>query len=103
MNTTERVRRHFSELAPKYDRRIKLIEKVLLGDGRPWVCAQVRGNVLEVAVGTGLNLPFYAEGARLTAVDLSEAMLDIARRRAARLGRQVNFQLGDATALPLPA
>src|SRR5207245_4133855 len=39
---------------------------------------------------------------RLVAIDVSEAMLDIARQRAQTLGRAVYFQVGDATALPFP-
>jgi hypothetical protein len=38
-------------------------------------------------IGTGRNLPFYPAGAVLTGVDLSPAMLEIARRRAADLDR----------------
>ena len=47
-----------------------------------------RGEVLETAVGTGLNLPFYdtAAVASLTAVDLSHGMLAQARARAEQLG-----------------
>jgi len=79
-----------------------LMEKLLFGDGRAWVCAQATGDVLEVAVGTGRNLSFYAEGIRLTGIELSQEMLTIARRRAATLGREVDFQQGDAQALPFP-
>ncbi|MCQ8240913.1 class I SAM-dependent methyltransferase [Acetobacteraceae bacterium KSS12] len=41
--------------------------------------------VLEVGVGTGLALPHYDVGKRITGIDLSTAMLERARRRAARL------------------
>jgi hypothetical protein len=34
-----------------------LFERVLFGDGRPWICSQAAGDVLEVAIGTGRNLP----------------------------------------------
>jgi ubiquinone/menaquinone biosynthesis C-methylase UbiE len=37
---------------------------------------------LEVAVGTGRNLPYYPRSCRITAVDLSPAMLALARARA---------------------
>lgn len=55
-------------------------------DGRAWACSQASGDVLEVAVGTGLNLPYYPRGITLTGIDLSPAMLAIARRRARMLG-----------------
>jgi ubiquinone/menaquinone biosynthesis C-methylase UbiE len=56
--------------------------------------------VLEVAVGTGLNLPLYGREVRLTGIDLSTEMLDVARKRAAGAGRQVDLREGDAHALP---
>ncbi len=77
-------------------------EKVLLGGGREWVCSQVEGNVLEIAVGTGRNLGHYPPGVRLTGIELSPAMVEIARRRAAALGRDADFRVGDAQALDFP-
>ena len=37
--------------------------------------------VLEVGVGTGLALPIYAPGKRITSIDLSSEMLTLARKR----------------------
>ena len=37
--------------------------------------------VLEVAIGTGRNLPFYAPGVHLTGVEFSPAMLELASRQ----------------------
>jgi ubiquinone/menaquinone biosynthesis C-methylase UbiE len=59
--------------------------------------------VLDIAVGTGLNLPHYPDGVRLTGIDFVPAMLDIARRRAVELGRPVELRLGDAQALEFEA
>ena len=61
----------------------------------------VRGTVLEVAVGTGKNLPHYPPGSRIIAIDLSREMLKVARRRASTLPIDVRFLLGDAEGLPL--
>jgi ubiquinone/menaquinone biosynthesis C-methylase UbiE len=77
-------------------------DRHLFGDSRPWACGRVVGEVLEVAVGTGRNLPFYPDGTRLTGVDWSPAMLAIARRRAADLGLEVDLRQGDAQALDFP-
>jgi ubiquinone/menaquinone biosynthesis C-methylase UbiE len=57
---------------------------------------------LEVAIGTGRNLPYYPPGIRLTGVDFSPAMLQLARRQADRLGRTVDLRLGDAQTMQLP-
>lgn len=47
---------------------------------------RIGGRILEVGVGTGISLPGYARGNRLYGVDISEPMLDKARRRVADLG-----------------
>ncbi len=99
---TERVRRHYDRNAGSYDQLIAWIERVLFGGGREWICSQVRGEVLEIAAGTGRNLPFYPEGVRLTAVELSPNMLEIARRRAGDLGIQAELRVGDVQELPFP-
>ncbi len=97
--TLERLRRYYDRLALDYDRWIDHFDRLLLGDGRQSICAQARGNVLEVAVGTGRNFPFYPSDVRLTGVDLSPGMLSVAERRAAALGLTVDLQIGDAQAL----
>ena len=99
---TERVRRHYDRNAESYDQLIAPFERVLFGGGREWVCSRAQGEVLEIAAGTGRNLPFYPEGVRLTAVELSPGMLEIARRRAQELGVQAELRVGDAHDLPFP-
>ncbi|MFL6033319.1 MAG: class I SAM-dependent methyltransferase [Rubrobacteraceae bacterium] len=96
------MKRVWEKEAPTYDRRIRLFERVLFGDGREWVCSRASGKVLEVAVGTGRNFPFYPEGVRLTGIDLSPAMLEIARKRADELGVDADLREGDAQELPFP-
>lgn len=75
------------------------MERLLFAGGREWVCSQAEGDVLEIAVGTGRNLPFYPRGVRLTGVDFSPAMLEIARSRAGEAGIDVELREGDAQAL----
>jgi ubiquinone/menaquinone biosynthesis C-methylase UbiE len=99
---TERVRRIYDESAGRYDRQIGFFERLLFGGGREWVCSQARGEVLEVAIGTGRNLPFYPKEVRLTGVELSPAMLELARARAKELGVEADLRVGDAQALPFP-
>jgi ubiquinone/menaquinone biosynthesis C-methylase UbiE len=99
---TERVRELYEKEAPRYDRQMGFFERLLFKDARSWVCSKAEGEVLEIAVGTGLNLPHYPDGVRLTGVELSPAMLDRARHRGAELGREVDLRVGDATALEFP-
>ncbi len=98
----QRLRRYWDKHARNYDEQIAFWERRLFADGRQWVCSQARGDVLEVAIGTGRNLAHYPDEVRLTGVEFSPAMLELARRRADELGRQVDLRLGDAQALDLP-
>jgi ubiquinone/menaquinone biosynthesis C-methylase UbiE len=96
---TERVLRLYEKEAPRYDRQMNFFDRLLFAGGREWVCGQAAGEVLEIGVGTGRNLPHYGEGVRLTGVELSPAMLEIAGARARELGREVDLRVGDAEAL----
>ena len=97
---TERWHRYWDKKSRSYDREMRFFERVLFGDSRDWACSQARGDVLEVAVGTGLNLDAYPLDIRLTGIDLSDEMLAIARTRARELGREVALRQGDAHSLP---
>jgi len=100
MIDTDKVRRVWDEIAPTYDKKISFAERFQFGGGREWVCSRAAGNVLEVAVGTGRNLPLYPEGVKITAIELSPAMLAVARQRAADSGVVADLREGDAQALP---
>lgn len=97
---TAKALRVWEKAAPRYDHQIAFWERVQFGGGRQWVGSRVTGRVLEVAVGTGRNFPFYPSGARVTGVELSPAMLAIARQRAADLGLEVDLRRADAQDLP---
>lgn len=93
---TERVRRVQDKDAPRYDREMDFFDRVLFAGGREWVCSRAAGEVLEIAVGTGRNLPHHRHDVKLTGIELSPEMLVIARRRAEELGRDGDFRVGDA-------
>ena len=97
---TAKVLRAWEKTAAGYDKQIAFFEKIWFGGGREWLGARAEGRVLEVAIGTGLNLPQYPADATVTGIELSPAMLAIAKQRAAGLGRDVGLHTGDAEALP---
>lgn len=103
LDPTQRVRAFYRQYAPRYDQQTAWYDRVLLGDGRAWACAQSRGAVLEVAIGTGRNLPYYPRDRRLTGIDLIPAMLTLARDRARDLGVAAALLVADAQALPFTA
>src|SRR5215203_327700 len=70
--------------------------------------AHPSGKVLEIGSGPGqlaVQLARQAKGMTLTGVDISDAMIERAARRAARAGlsERVQFEVGDVAALPLSA
>ncbi|UGY91298.1 class I SAM-dependent methyltransferase [Streptomyces gobiensis] len=77
-------------------------DRLLVGNGRSWACSQASGRVLEVAVGTGRNLPHYPVGTEVIGIDLSPRMLERARPRAATSATAVTLVEGAAAALPFP-
>jgi SAM-dependent methyltransferase len=65
--------------------------------------AEVSGSVLEIGLGTGLNLPHYPAGvSRLWAVDPGAGMTRLARRRMDRSGKEVDLHHQSAESLPFP-
>lgn len=89
-----RWRTAWDKQASTYDRQMRFFDRKLFKDSRHWVCSQAAGEILEVAIGTGLNLEHYPPGTRLTGIELSQAMLQLARDRPTDL--DVDLREGDA-------
>ena len=71
---------------------------------RQKVVPLVEGKVLEVGIGSGLNLPFYDKSKidELWGLDPSEELSDMARKVADRENIVVNFISSGAEEIPLP-
>lgn len=98
----ERVRALYDRGASRYELAMDVLDRWLFAEGRRWVSGQARGAVLELAAGSGRNFAHYNRETRITAQDISPVMLDLARVRAAAVGREVAVQVGDAQALDFP-
>jgi ubiquinone/menaquinone biosynthesis C-methylase UbiE len=97
----EAKRRLYAKESSNYDREADFTERWLFGtEHRGWACSRATGDTLEVAIGTGLNLPHYPPDVRLTGVDLSPEMLALAVTRAQEMGRTIGLSEGDAEDLP---
>jgi ubiquinone/menaquinone biosynthesis C-methylase UbiE len=95
------TQRRYDRQAPLFDLMEVPLEALVFGGLRRWLWAEVDGaRLLEVGVGTGKNMPYYPEGARIVAVDISPRMLQRAASRARRLKRDVDLVLADAQHLP---
>lgn len=102
-DTAAETRRRYNRLAPVYDTLEAGVERLAFRGWREHLWDQIEGGrVLEVGVGTGKNMPYYPEDARVVAVDLSERMIIRARRTAKRLGTVIDLCLMDAQRLALP-
>lgn len=102
--STERVAAVFDTMAAHYDRQMCRLERLLFPGLRRWAISHAQGRVVEIAVGTGLNLPLYGPDVdTVIGVDLSEGMLANADQRVTtdRLER-IDLRHGDAQALELP-
>jgi len=91
-----------------YERRILpvLLDMTMrqrrLGKYRRHLIPTARGRVLEIGIGSGLNLPLYGEGVDvLVGLDPSERLLSMAHRRAAEAGVRTALLQGTATRIPL--
>ncbi len=89
--------------ARTYDLAMRLADRLGLRRARRRITAGAHGDVLEIGIGTGLNLAGYPPGASLQGIDQSESALAIADRRARRQGLRVILTAGDAAALPYAA
>ncbi|MBC7225676.1 MAG: class I SAM-dependent methyltransferase [Thermoflexales bacterium] len=74
----------FDALASGYDLGLLPLEMAVLRQMRRRAFPQVEGRVLEVGVGTGVNLPLYPPTTAVIALDLSAPMLRRALRRTTR-------------------
>jgi phosphatidylethanolamine/phosphatidyl-N-methylethanolamine N-methyltransferase len=81
---TDAVRAAYRRWAGVYDTGFGLISATARRRAVSLVNRLPGGQVLEVGVGTGLALPHYAPGKRVTGIDLSSDMLERARLRVAR-------------------
>lgn len=96
-------RRLYAREARRYDQEMDFWERRLFGpEHRAWACSRAVGDTLEVAIGTGLNLPYYPTGVRITAIDLTPEMLVQAGIRARNIGRVIDLREADAHDLPFP-
>jgi len=94
------VKRAYKFYAPAYD----FIFDWIFNPGREAAIQLLdirRGQqVLEVGIGTGLNLPLYPSDCRIAGIDLSEEMLKKAREKVLELGLDnVTLKAMDATVM----
>jgi ubiquinone/menaquinone biosynthesis C-methylase UbiE len=92
----------YDRVAGVYDSYTAPMEALGSRTARRRLFGRSRGRVLELGIGTGLNLASYPAEVELTGIDISPRMRDRARRRAAQMGIPANLRVADIEALPFP-
>lgn len=82
--------KYFGQL---YDAFMFFPEKILLNRKRKRLLSKLTGKVLEVGVGTGINLRFYGKDVKLTGIEPSPYMFERAMIRRNRLLNYTNITL----------
>jgi ubiquinone/menaquinone biosynthesis C-methylase UbiE len=101
--TSTQVQSAYDEIAEQYEKKIWFDQHILgVARLRKKLLSKANGNVLEVACGTGQNLPLFAPNSEITAVDLSPKMLEVARANAIKHALNVNLAVMDAERLEFP-
>jgi len=96
------IRQKYRSMAKWYDWVEGIPEKLGLNLLRNKLMKKAFGQVLEVAAGTGRNFKYYPSNCKLIAVDMSEAMLCMAQKKAKNLKFPITFCLMDAENLGFP-
>jgi phosphatidylethanolamine/phosphatidyl-N-methylethanolamine N-methyltransferase len=103
MMDNQTIKRAYAILSPVYD---VIFDKIF----HPGRVAAINllgikpgDRVLEVGVGTGLNLPLYPRHCSITGIDISEEMLQKAHERAEELpAHDIKLSVMDASSLQYP-
>lgn len=89
MKESEKIKKRYDRVSVVYDWMDKMIKQ----KWRQEILQHLKGNVLEVGIGTGGNLTFYPKGISLTGIDFSPGMLNKARKKAGSLNLPYQLKL----------
>lgn len=91
---------HNPTLAKVYDLALLPTERLGVRRLRHRLVSDLTGRVIEVAIGTGLDLPHYRPGAEVHGIDPDCHMLEKARKRVRTAPVRVHLYRADAHRLP---
>lgn len=96
----DQIRDIYDQSADRCDAKTAPIERLWLNRLRQEAGGRLHGGTLEVAIGTGLNLPHYGIGVtHAVGIDLSSGMLLQAAMRSREVGRPIDLLQMDAERL----
>ena len=110
-NKGKQIAKMFNAIAFRYDIMNRLIS---LGQDKRWrrkaisiLKSQIPKTILDIATGTGdmaIKLHSMLAPCKVTGCDISEGMMEVARKKVANLGlsEEISFTAGDCISLPFP-
>lgn len=101
MDINGKIKKRYNRISGIYE----VMDKMIKEEWRLNLLSKVSGNVLEVGIGTGTNLPFYPiKTQSLTGVDFSKGMLKHANDKVSKGNFPFPIELmeADIQALPFP-
>jgi ubiquinone/menaquinone biosynthesis C-methylase UbiE len=90
----------YSRIAWLYDIMNHISEAFYFSKHRKEILSKVRGKILEVGVGTGQSFKDYPPGQEIVGIDISEKMLESARKKAKNYLGRIELRRADVQNLP---
>jgi len=84
-NRNEVIKKRYNRISRVYN----WMDQMIRDKWRKQLLSDLHGEILEVGIGTGSNLPYYPDHIQLTGIDFSKGMLSHARKQA----KQISFPL----------
>lgn len=70
-NRTEKIKKRYNRISSVFG----IMDRMIRSSWRKDLLGTLKGNILEVGVGTGSNLPYYPSNVHVTGIDFSPKML----------------------------
>jgi ubiquinone/menaquinone biosynthesis C-methylase UbiE len=83
-----------------YDNLMGLFERKWFSSIRAELLRKVKGHVLEIGAGTGINFPYYVHVDSVIAIEPNPIMLEKAKHRAVAASADIQVKQGNAEHLP---
>ncbi len=99
---TSWLARRYGGMPQFYEALNRPMEEAGLGAIRVRLAGDLRGRILELGCGTGLNFPHYAAGVEVIAVEPLDEFREFAAARAEKAAAHISVIEGRARALPFP-
>lgn len=89
----------YRRMANNYDRFFGAVFEPGRKEALAKMACKAGDRVLEVGIGTGISIPQYPDGVKLTGIDVSEHMLEQARKKVNGAADRVHLDVMDGQAL----